>query len=221
MHANQREKKNAIRVHRVHSRPVAFTRRRAAPESNRPARWSFEYCGGADRPARRLCFDRRANPGKREFSSRALRAWRATSSLRMAPAPSRRISRSRKQLVEHFQIQLQLLVLAPADGFRVRNPSAERRSAGRDFQQRQHGGAAPVVDLEIERDSHARAARRQRDAARRVIERARGGELLSFRRSKAAQTRTARRASGWSAAGRKRSRPSRSGSGARAALRAS
>ncbi len=78
-----------------------------------------------------------------------------------------------QQVVEHLEIEFQLLALAAADGLGNRQPGAERRRSGGHFQQRQHGGAALVVSVQIERNRHAGAARRQRDAALRPVQAAR------------------------------------------------
>ena len=78
-----------------------------------------------------------------------------------------------QQFVEHLEIQIELLALAAADGLGNRNPGAERRQVGGHFHQRQHGGAALVVGLQIERNGQAGAAGGQRHAALGLVETAR------------------------------------------------
>ena len=100
--------------------------------------------------------------------------------LRMSPAAFAQQQQVAQQVVEHLQVELQLLALAAADGLGDRNPGAERRGAGSGFEQRQHGGAALVVSLQIERHGQARTAAGQHHAALRLVQAAREDERAHF-----------------------------------------
>ncbi len=85
-----------------------------------------------------------------------------------------------QQFVKRLQMEFELLALAPADGFGDRYPRAEGTMPAATFSKRQHGRAALVVHIQIERQRDAGAAAGQGDAAIGVVHGAGAYELPHF-----------------------------------------
>ena len=81
-----------------------------------------------------------------------------------------------QQLIKQAQIDIELLVLTPADGLGIRQPGAEGADAGGYLEQHVHGLAALFEHRQVQPQRQARAAGRERDAALRVGQMAGRGE---------------------------------------------